>query len=182
MKMNIYVALFRGINVGGKNILPMNELVLLMEEAGCHGIKTYIQSGNAVFRAKPNERGKIKIEIGDRILKKYNFRPGIFVLEAEDFKKSISKSPFIPEDDKNIHFYFLESTPPNPDIKNLNKIKKDSEEFYLLNDVLYLHAPEGIGRSKLAARVEKAMGIPATARNGRSVKKIMEILESLARL
>jgi uncharacterized protein (DUF1697 family) len=61
--MKIYIALFRGINVGGRNILPMKELVKLLIEIGCQDVKTYIQSGNAIFRTSSDEPDKLNKKI-----------------------------------------------------------------------------------------------------------------------
>jgi uncharacterized protein (DUF1697 family) len=74
---------------------------------------------------------------------------------------------------KSLHFFFLASTPAKPDLDALAKLKSSSEEFKLGKNVFYLHAPDGIGRSKLAAKVEKALGVPATARNWNTVSKLM---------
>jgi uncharacterized protein (DUF1697 family) len=76
---------------------------------------------------------------------------------------------------KTLHLYFLASTPQNPDLQTLDSIKQANEQFKLIDNVFYLYAPDGIGRSKLAARVEKALGVAATARNWRTVCKIMAI-------
>jgi uncharacterized protein (DUF1697 family) len=74
----------------------------------------------------------------------------------------------------------LDSVPKNPDLEILESIKTDREQFKLINKVFYLHAPDGIGRSKLAAKVEKALGVTVTARNWRTVNEVMSIAMALA--
>ena len=74
---------------------------------------------------------------------------------------------------KSLHLYFLAAEPENPDLTKLHSLKTDTERFSLQGKVFYLHTPAGIGRSKMAAGVEKALGVPATARNWRTVNKIM---------
>ncbi len=78
---------------------------------------------------------------------------------------------------KTLHLYFLAVTPERPDLDALERIKGERERFVLVDGVFYLHAPEGIGRSKLAANAEKLLGIPATARNWRTVGKVMEMAD-----
>ena len=74
---------------------------------------------------------------------------------------------------KTLHLYFLADLPEAPDLEALDALKRDTERYTLAGKLFYLYAPEGIGRSKLAARVEKSLGVAATARNWRSVSKIM---------
>lgn len=181
--MNTYIALLRGINVGGHNRLPMKELRSMMEDLGHQKVDTYIQTGNAVFQTEENNILQISSDISAEIKKRYGFEPQILILTLEDFKRAVESNPF-PEkesDPKLLHLYFLISEPSNPDLDELNNIKKESERFELKDKVFYLHAPDGIGRSKLAGmlagRSEKVFGCPVTGRNWRTVQKIMEMVE-----
>jgi uncharacterized protein (DUF1697 family) len=79
--MNTYITLLRGINVGGRNKLPMRELVQLLEELGLENVKTYIQSGNVVFQSKRTDRAKLSAEISEAIGESHGFTPQIFVLD-----------------------------------------------------------------------------------------------------
>ena len=76
-----------------------------------------------------------------------------------------------------MHFFFLDSQPITPDLESLMAVKSKSEEFKLHKKVFYLYAPDGIGRSKLAVKVEKCMGIPVTARNWNTVSKLISMVE-----
>lgn len=175
--MNTFIALFRGINVGGNHILPMKELAALMEGLGLSNIRTYIQSGNVVFQSKAGNINEIANDISAAIGKSFGFVPQVLILSQQELGKAIASNPF-PEgqsEPKSLHFLFLESVPGNPDMDKLETIKMASERFRLVDSVFYLHAPEGIGRSKLAANVEKALGVSGTARNWRSVNKIMSM-------
>ena len=80
-----------------------------------------------------------------------------------------------------LHLFFLASVPENPDLKTLESYRRDSERFALEGKVFYLHAPDGIGRSKVAARAERALGVAATARNWRSVGKTLAMAEERER-
>jgi len=84
--------------------------------------------------------------------------------------------PFSSDEGKLLHFCFLSEMPKEPDLESLEALKSESEEFRLINKVFYLYAPDGVGRSKLAAKVEKAMGVPVTARNWNTVRKIRSLI------
>jgi uncharacterized protein (DUF1697 family) len=180
-RMKTYIALFRGINVGGNRSLPMKELVTLLEGVGAKEVRTYIQSGNAVFRSAEKNVSKLAKQLAAKIKERRGFEPDILILGSEAITRAMTKNPF-PEseaDPPSLHLAFLASTPKNPDLEKLEKLKKPSERFRLREDVFYLHAPEGIGRSKLAASAEKLLGVPMTDRNWRTVCKIRELADEL---
>ena len=175
--MKTYVALFRGINVGGTGILPMKDLVGILESLDLRDVKTYIQSGNVVFRSAEEEPATIAARISGKIRKRFDFEPRVLLLEPAEIQKALQANPF-PEaesEPKTLHLSFLVSEPDDPDLESMESIRKDSERFSLQGRVFYLHAPEGIGRSKIAASVEKLLGVPVTSRNWRTVARIMEL-------
>lgn len=177
--MKTYVALFRGINVGGNNPLPMKDLVAALESVGAHDVATYIQSGNAVFRSEEQDVAMLAESIRAALGERHGFEPRVLVLESEEMDAAVRSNPF-PEaesEPKTLHAYFLASSPERPDLDGLEGIKGDRERFVLGDGVFYLHAPDGIGRSKLAANAEKLLGVPATARNWRTVRKVMELAD-----
>ena len=176
--MNTFIALIRGINVVGKNILPMKNLVKILEDMGCEEVKTYIQSGNIVFKIKQNQKLQIAREISSRISEIYGFEPHVMLLNIAELQEAIAKNPFKTENGKALHFFFLDSLPQKPDLERLITVKSKSEEFKLDKNIFYLYAPDGIGRSKLAAIIEKCMGVPVTARNWNTVSKLVQILNS----
>lgn len=170
--METFVALFRGINVGGNNILPMKELKCLLEENAYHNPKTYIQSGNVVFDSE-----KLPKNINLLIEEKYGFKPEILIIKEEEFLELVSGNPYSSTLGKQIHFWFCKDT-PKANIEKLDELKSDTEHYLINGKVLYLYAPDGIGRSKLAANIEKCLGVPATGRNLNTVNKLIEMLES----
>jgi len=179
--MKTLIALFRGINVGGKNPLPMKQLVSIMEDLGCQDVKTYIQSGNAVFRSKESRISQLSGKISSAIERQHGFEPHVLLLAAADIEKAITGNPF-PEaqsEPKSLHVGFLSTTPKKPDIQALETLRKKTERFALKDNVFYLHAPEGVGRSKLAGSAEKLIGITMTSRNWRTVCKIKDLVEGL---
>lgn len=173
-----YIALFRGINVGGNNKLPMKELAAVLEGLGLRDIRTYIQSGNVVFTGKEPDKTKLAAMIGAAIKKSHGFEPWVLLLEAEALEKAIRQNPF-PEaeaDGKSLHFNFLASVPPKPDLAGIEKVRAASERWQLKDDVFYLHAPDGIGRSKLALNMERLLGVPMTGRNWNTVSKLQKMI------
>jgi uncharacterized protein (DUF1697 family) len=174
-RMKTYIALFRGINVGGHNILPMKELVAMLESIGAQNVKTYVQSGNAVFQSEETSAPTLSNTISITIKKRRGFEPQVLLLELEELQKAVESNPF-PEaesEPKTLHVHFLASVPQNPDFDALESIKTDRERFVLKDSVFYLHAPDGIGRSKLAANTEKILGVSMTGRNWRTVCKVI---------
>jgi uncharacterized protein (DUF1697 family) len=177
--MTTYVVLFRGINVGGKNKLPMKDLVATLENIGCREVATYIQSGNAVFRSEEQDALLLSETIEAAIKERHGFEPRVLVLASEEMERAMRSNPF-PEaesEPKTLHLYFLAVPPESPDLDALEGIKGDRERFVLGDGVFYLHAPDGIGRSKLAANIEKLLGVLVTARNWRTVRKVMEMAQ-----
>jgi uncharacterized protein (DUF1697 family) len=166
--MNTFIALFRGINVGGNNIIPMKELASLLTERGYENVQTYIQSGNVVF----DRRDTTGAEIGALIEERFGFRPEVLILTSWELEQAIENNPYSPVEGKHCHFYFCSSTPDSINTAKLKELKSTSEEYFMNGNVFYLHAPDGIGRSKLAANVERCLGVPATARNLNTVNKL----------
>jgi uncharacterized protein (DUF1697 family) len=174
-RMKTYVALFRGMNVGGNNVLPMKDLVAQLENIGLRNVKTYIQSGNAVFQSAEENASLLSHKIRAAIKKSHGFEPQALLLELEVIEKAVESNPF-PEaesEPRTLHVLFLASMPKHPALEALESIKSDHERFVLQDRVFYLHAPEGIGRSKLAANAEKILGVSMTGRNWRTVCKVM---------
>lgn len=169
------IVLFRGVNVGGKNILPMNELVRDLQSLNLEYIKTYIQSGNAIIRSSRKVSATLGAQIATKIENRHGFRPHVLILSLSQLESVIESNPFPEAEPKTLHFFFLASAPAAPDIDSLTGAKSPSERFHLTDHVFYLHAPDGIGRSKLAANAEKFLGVAATARNWRTVQRLLEM-------
>lgn len=180
--MHTYIVLFRGINVGGKNSLPMKDLASIFEILGASNVKTYIQSGNVVFQSASKDISSFAKRLGTEIRERRGFEPHILVIGLSEVEMAIANNPF-PEaesEPSSLHLGFLAFAPKNPDLKKLESLKKDSERFCLIGSIFYLHAPEGVGRSKLAASSEKLLGVPMTDRNWNTVFKLKEMAALIA--
>lgn len=178
--MNTWISLLRGINVGGKNVLPMKELRSLLDELGYKNVQTYIQSGNCIFDSRKTNSQKISQDIAGGIANRFGFEPSVITVSTKQLANAIQHNPYDPQKNeaKTIHFFFLSEASDSTACEALQKIKRDSEACVLTKEIFYLLAPEGIARSALAARAEKIIGVSATARNYRTVQKIQELAVS----
>jgi uncharacterized protein (DUF1697 family) len=176
--MTTLIALLRGINIGGNHPLPMKDLSALLEGIGMRDVRTYIQSGNVVFRCDLKNKAALAAKISSAIETRHGFAPQVLLLDAAELRKAIADNPY-PEaeaDPKSLSLLFLAEAPQHPDLKSLEAIKTASERFKLVGKVFYLHAPEGFGRSKLAAQAEKLLGVAASGRNWNTVCKLAEMV------
>jgi uncharacterized protein (DUF1697 family) len=107
-----HVALLRGINVGGNNILPMKELAKIFADAGCVGVRTYIQSGNVIFEAPAGAAG-VADAVTAKIEKRFGFRVPVIVRTSRQLQQTIRGNPFLAAgvDEKFLYVYFLAGTP-----------------------------------------------------------------------
>lgn len=176
--MDAYIALFRGINVGGNNILPMKPLAELLTSLGCEDVKTYIQSGNVVFRVDSQSKDDLAKKLSDKVLELHGFAPKVLLLTITEFSSAIENNPYSVEDGKLLHFFFLSEAPSSPDLEKLEALKLPSEIYELKGDVFYFFAPDGVSRSKLFAKVEKCLGVPVTARNWNTVNKLASMISA----
>ncbi len=179
--MQTWIAFFRGINVGGNNMLPMKALVTCLEKNGCSEVKTYIQSGNAVFRSKLEDKERLATQLGKAIGKSFGFEPRIMLLTERELAKAAAGNPFpgAQAEPKSVHLFFLAEKPKKPDLAALEEIKAEHEAFALKGAVFYLHTPRGVGTSKLAEKAAKKLGVEATARNWRTVTTVLEMARAL---
>jgi uncharacterized protein (DUF1697 family) len=177
--MQTWIALFRGINVGGRNKIPMAELTSTLEAIGCRSVQTYIQSGNVVFDCSSKSKRNLSVHLGDAIVSQFGFRPDIILLTDDEFRIAIKNNPFqdAESEPKTLHFFFLDSVPDSPDMEAIAKLATATERYRLIDTVFYLYAPEGFGRSKLAAGAERKLGVPVTARNYNTIRSLSSILD-----
>ncbi len=177
--MGLWIGFFRGINVGGHNMLPMKELRSALERMGCSSVSTCIQSGNVVFTNKEADADVLQLRIGRMIRSNFGFEPCVLLLTLNQLNAAVAANPF-PEgacEPKTLHLFFMGDETSRVDWDSLNAIKNESEQFRMIGRVFYLRAPHGIGRSRLAVKVEKHLGVAVTARNWRTVEKVLQMAD-----
>ena len=175
--MTTWIALFRGVNVGRNNPLPMKTLAGLLTKLGFADVRTYLQSGNVVFKANVESAAPLTAKIAAAVRKQVDFEPHLLLVTADGLGRIVTGNPFAGacREPQSLHVFFLASAPEKPDLAALKKLKSGSEKFVLDGSVFYMHAPDGFGNSKLAARAEKLLGVEATARNWRTVIALQEM-------
>jgi uncharacterized protein (DUF1697 family) len=159
--------------------MPMADLKALLEKQGFESVRTYIQSGNVVLASRKGTAQSLTKEIAACVSKKFGFEAKLVVLSVEDLRQAAEANPF-PQAEAvptSLHLFFLATLTKSPDFERMNELKAKSEAFVLEDKVFYMHAPDGFGVSKLAPRVERLLGVDATARNWRTVTKMLEIAE-----
>ena len=173
--MATFIALLRGVG-GGIRSLPMGELVKQLEGIGLRNVRTYITTGNVIFSSTRAAK-RLETEIEGCIEKKFGFHSNTFVLSVDELRRAAADNPF-PQADANpklLHLFFLSERPKTPQLDVMNELKTKSEQFALKGKVFYFYTPDGFGISKLATRVDRLLGVETTARNWRTVGKLLEL-------
>lgn len=157
----------------------MKTLTAELETLGLTDIKTYIQSGNIVFRDSKRTAATLAAEIGNAINARFGFEPHVAVMSYKELESSVTGNPFhklmIDDNGKTLHLFFTDRTPLDLDMNRLEAIRRPSERGQLNGQVFYLLTPEGFGESKLATQVEKILGVATTARNWRTVCALLDL-------
>ena len=176
--MSTWLALLRGINVLGKNKVPMKALASALETVGFQSVRTYIQSGNILFRSSSGNAGVLASRIARLIERNFGCAPAVLVISRDQLASAIRNNPFpdAHRSHKSLHLYFLAACPETPDIDSLARLDAGREEFKLKGSVFYLWTPDGFANSVLRSRIERCLGVPATARNWRTVNELLKLL------
>jgi uncharacterized protein (DUF1697 family) len=173
-----YIALLRGINVTGRNKVPMAELRSLCGELGWAGVRTYIQSGNVIFAAA-GPRAEQETRLERAIETRFGLSIPVIVRAAKDWPDYVAGNPF-PEASRteaNRVLLALSKATPAPDAEGrLRERAAHGERVTRVDDALWVHYPSGVGQSKLSpALFDRLVGSPVTARNWRTVLRIHEM-------
>jgi uncharacterized protein (DUF1697 family) len=173
--MATWIALLRGVG-GGIRPLSMRELTVALEDIGLKNVRTYIQSGNVVF-SSAKSAARLAGEIERCIENKFGFHSRTFVLSVSDVQRAAKGNPFPQADEKpqTLHLFFLAKPAKAAQLDAMNELKAKSEQFVLKSKVFYFYTPDGFGISKLAAKAERLLGVDATARNWRTVGKLLDL-------
>jgi len=178
--MALWIALFRGINVGGNNKLPMKTLVSVLEADGFRDVKTYIASGNVLLRSDLPE-AELETRIGALIRENFGFGPKVFLITLKHLQSVLETNPYRDHEHKGKaqHLFFLKAPATSVDHILLNNLKTSSEAYTVTDDVFYLYAPDGIGRSKMAEKIERAVKADMTARNLNTVETLRDMAAAI---
>jgi uncharacterized protein (DUF1697 family) len=180
--MKTYIALLRGINVSGHKIIKMEKLREVLKELELDKISTYIQSGNILFRSNISEEKKLEKMIADLIYKHFGFDVSVVVLTPEDLQTTVNDNPFAKDTIELPQPYvaFLSTIPAHSDVAVLKATNFQKDRFEVVGKKMYLHYADGAGSTKLSnAIIEKKMKLTATARNWKTVLKLIELADAM---
>ena len=181
--MPVVVSLLRGVNLARHNRMKMDVLLRLCESLGFLDAKTYVQSGNVVFRTRERDGAKVSKRLEEGIERTFGFRSTVICRTADELEQVVRRNPFASRPEVTggrLIVAFLAGQPTAEAAKKLTAIKTDPEEMALSGRELYIHFPNGMGRSKLSIpRIEKALDTASTARNWNSVTKLLAMAQEL---
>jgi uncharacterized protein (DUF1697 family) len=185
--MPVLISMLRGVNLGPHNRIKMHALRALYQSLKLEAPRTYVQSGNVIFRMKDSRVTKKTItqlggKIQNAISHKFGLSPAVILRTSEELRDAIAASPFSGRknlDPARLLITFLARKPAAEARAKLLALKPNPEELYFVGREVYIYFPNGIGRSKLPwASLD--LGTPGTARNLNSVSKMLEIAEEMA--
>jgi uncharacterized protein (DUF1697 family) len=168
-----HIALLRGVNVGGRNRLPMAELAAIVGAAGGREARTYIQSGNVVFRLDPSALDAFRVEVADAIEGRFGFRSPVVVRSLEEWAAMMERNPFVPADENALHVAFLAEVPSPERAARLDPQRSPGDRFALHGRDLYLLLGNGVAGSKLTNDwLDRTLATVSTVRNWRTVRAL----------
>lgn len=173
-----YAALLRGINLGSRNKIRMPDLVRLVEGLGHEDVATHVQSGNVVFTAPPTPGERLEKELHDGIAGELGLDIAVLVRSGPELAALVEGCPYTgrQDDPTKLHVTFLGSEPAADKVTGLAAPAGETAEFTVSGRDVYLHCPDGYGRTKLSnAFLERKLGVAATTRNWRTVLALRDL-------
>lgn len=170
--MTAYAALIRAINVGGTGKLAMRDLVRICEDAGLQDVKTYIQSGNVVFRSRLSEAGIVS-KLSPALANTLGKPVGVLVRTADELQAIIARNPFAQAPGNRVLVLFVDKAPARQALADLEIPRR--EEVSLQGREVFIHFPDGMGRSKLKLPLTNV----GTGRNLNTVTKLAQLASAL---
>jgi len=177
--MKTYISILRGINVSGQKLIKMDVLRKMVENLGFEKVKTYVQSGNVVFKAEETSFKEMEEKISAQIEKDFGFQVPVIVLDAEKLKQIIESNPFLKDTEKEVNFMhvtFLSNKPNEFDKKSIEDKKQEKEEIRFTDHAVYLYCPNGYGKTKITNNfIETKLKVLATTRNWKTTNELLRI-------
>jgi uncharacterized protein (DUF1697 family) len=174
-----HIALLRGVNVGGKNVVAMRDLVALFTRAGCDDVRTYIQSGNILFCARAAVARSIAADASSQIKARFGLHVPVILRTRDEMERIVAGNPFLKGDidPRALHVVFLADRPSAANVASLRCDRSPGDEFDLRGREIYLCLPNGAGRSKLtAAYFDSSLNTVSTQRNWRTATTLLEMM------
>jgi len=179
--MPIYIAMLRGINVGGHKIIKMDRLRESFCTLGFEQVQTYIQSGNVVFQARKTSAPTLSKKIEVKILADYGFPVAVVCRSADEMQKAIADNPFMGErgiDPLKIHVLFLSDTPASSNLRKVEGLAALPDRLHGLGKEIYFYLPNGVANSILMKKpLDRLLAVSTTARNWRTVTTLHQMCQ-----
>ena len=177
----IHVAMLRGINVGPHKRIKMDELRKSFEALGCEQVKTYIQSGNVIFKAGKNSPASLATKIESKITTDFGFSVSVILRTNTELAATLATNPFLKKqgfDHEKLHVTFLSHIPEASALQKLAEFTVAPDQSRCIGKELFLHLPNGFSRSSLwKVPWEKALGVVTTTRNWNTVNALYQMCE-----
>ena len=174
--MKTYIALLKGINVGGHKKVPMAELRELLTNSSFENVQTYIQSGNVILQSSEKNKLKIEASIKNSILDYFGFEVSVLVKTRQDLKRVFDDSPFSEDIKKASYFMMLHDIPHDDLVKEASKKIYEDETYKIIKDCIYYYSAKGFGQSKFNANFfERKLNTFVTARNYNTMVKLLSL-------
>lgn len=174
--MKTYIALLRGINVGGQKKILMAELREILSKSGLMNIQTYIQSGNIIFESRESDTQKLELSIHKRIKTHFGFDVPVLVLSSTELQKIFDDCPFSEVKKSESYFMLLYAIPDKNLVEEISKLSYEKEDFVITNSCIYFHSSIGYGNTKFNNNFfERKLKITATARNYKTMVKLLSL-------
>ena len=181
--MPVWVSMLRGVNVVGRNKIKMEELRALYASLKFEDPRTFIQSGNVIFRTKAKNSPALAKKIQDAIGRKFGFRPEVILRTTSELRSAITATPFASSrnlEPGKVLVTFLSGDPGPSAQATLRGLTGYPEDIHLKGRELYVYFPDGVGQATLPwSKVEKLTQTTGTARNWNSVTKLLAMAEEL---
>lgn len=184
--MTIYIALLRGINVGGKNKIKMSELKSTLEAMGLNRVQTYIQSGNVLFESEEEEE-PLRKRMEQAIEAAFGLAITVVLRSSDELKRIAKNCPFSAEEvsgaeasseGEALYVSFLLKEPSLEGIERLGAVKSEGDKYQIEGRDVFLLFHQSIRKSKLANKLEK-LDVPATVRNWKTINKLVALASAM---
>lgn len=175
-----YIAILRGINVGGNRKILMTDLKALFENMGFQNVQTYIQSGNVLFQTMEISTASVETSIANEILKNFGFQIPVIILSSSNLKRAISINPFykgIDTDIDRLHLTFLKQEPLLENLQKIKTFQDEKDDFKIVDRNAFIYCSGKYSDSKFNNKFfETKLKVTATTRNWKTVLKLSNLI------
>jgi uncharacterized protein (DUF1697 family) len=179
--MPIYIAMLRGINVGGHKLIKMDKLRSSLEDLGFESVKTYIQSGNVVFKTRKTSSSALSKKIEGKIRNDFGFTASVITRSSDEIETAIGDNPFLREpgiDPEKLHVTFLSASPSPAALQQLAMLTAKPDRCHCTGKEIYFYFPNGVSQSVLMKKpVERILAVVTTTRNWKTVNTLRQMCQ-----